>query len=87
MSSGSYPPYKVVAMPKLSPTMDSGSILEWKKAEGEEISAGDAIAEIETDKASMDFESGDDGYLAKVRSVGKKKIGVRNPPSESAMDA
>ena len=53
-------------MPALSPTMTSGNLASWKKAEGEAISVGDVIAEIETDKATVDYESQDEGFLAKI---------------------
>ena len=51
-------------MPALSPTMETGILAEWYIGEGSEFSAGDAIAKIETDKASIDFEAQDDGYIA-----------------------
>ncbi|CAD6233154.1 GSCOCG00012253001-RA-CDS [Cotesia congregata] len=54
-----------VAMPALSPTMTSGTIVKWLKNEGDEISPGDAVAEIQTDKAVMTFEMEDDAILAK----------------------
>lgn len=52
-------------MPALSPTMTSGTIVKWLKNEGDEISPGDAVAEIQTDKAVMTFEIEDDAILAK----------------------
>eukprot|EP00977_Amphora_coffeiformis_P006286 scaffold1351_cov176-Amphora_coffeaeformis.AAC.20 len=60
------PYHIVVGMPSLSPTMESGSLAEWYVAEGDSISAGDGIAKIETDKASMDFEAQDDAFIAKL---------------------
>ena len=60
-------PYHIlVGMPALSPTMDAGTISKWNVAEGDSFSAGDSIAVIETDKASMDFEAQDDGVVAKL---------------------
>jgi pyruvate dehydrogenase E1 component beta subunit len=53
-------------MPALSPTMEQGNLARWLKAEGDAISAGDVLAEIETDKATMEFEAVDDGVLAKI---------------------
>lgn len=53
-------------MPALSPTMEHGNLAKWLKAEGDAISAGDIIAEIETDKATMEFEAVDEGVLAKI---------------------
>jgi hypothetical protein len=53
-------------MPALSPTMTHGGLLRWHLKEGDAIEAGSAICEIETDKASMDYEAQDDGFLAKI---------------------
>ncbi|KAJ0029672.1 hypothetical protein NQD34_004669 [Periophthalmus magnuspinnatus] len=55
-----------VQMPALSPTMEEGNIVKWLKKEGEEVAAGDALCEIETDKAVVTMESSDDGVLAKI---------------------
>jgi pyruvate dehydrogenase E1 component beta subunit len=55
-----------VLMPALSPTMEEGKLARWMKAEGDEISAGDVIAEIETDKATMEVEAVDEGRLGKI---------------------
>lgn len=56
----------VVGMPALSPTMETGTISSWKVKEGDSFIAGDSLAEIETDKASIDFEAQDDGVVAKI---------------------
>jgi pyruvate dehydrogenase E2 component (dihydrolipoamide acetyltransferase) len=53
-------------MPALSPTMKEGKILKWLKKPGDKVEAGDAIAEIETDKATMAFEVQEKGYIAKT---------------------
>ncbi|MEM9084610.1 MAG: pyruvate dehydrogenase complex E1 component subunit beta [Pseudomonadota bacterium] len=53
-------------MPALSPTMEEGTLAKWLKAEGDAIEPGDIIAEIETDKATMEFESIDEGVLGKI---------------------
>lgn len=58
-------PIKIL-MPALSPTMTEGNLAKWLKNEGDSIKAGDVIAEIETDKATMEMESVDDGILAKI---------------------
>ncbi|KAM5138573.1 pyruvate dehydrogenase protein X component, mitochondrial [Mantella aurantiaca] len=55
-----------VLMPALSPTMEEGNIVKWLKKEGEVVNAGDALCEIETDKAVVMMESSDDGVLAKI---------------------
>ncbi len=58
-------PVKIL-MPALSPTMTEGKLAKWLKAEGDEIVSGDIIAEIETDKATMEVEAVDEGVLAKI---------------------
>ncbi|XP_076589384.1 pyruvate dehydrogenase protein X component, mitochondrial [Chaetodon auriga] len=55
-----------VQMPALSPTMEEGNIVKWLKKEGEAVAAGDALCEIETDKAVVTMESNDDGIMAKI---------------------
>src|SRR5258705_11888364 len=55
-----------ILMPALSPTMDKGTLAKWLKREGDKVKAGDVIAEIETDKATMEYEAIDDGVLAKI---------------------
>jgi len=62
----SLPAHKVVGLPALSPTMEGGTIAAWKVQEGGSFSAGDVVAEIETDKATVDFEAQDDGIIAKI---------------------
>src|SRR5438105_7550189 len=52
-----------VNMPKLSDTMEEGTVLEWKKQDGDEVSKGDVLAEIESDKASFEIEAESDGVL------------------------
>ncbi|GAX18159.1 hypothetical protein FisN_25Hh142 [Fistulifera solaris] len=64
--TASLPYHLVVGLPALSPTMNSGSLAEWYVQEGDRFAAGDAVAKIETDKASIDFEAQDDGYVAKL---------------------
>src|SRR3954464_12959299 len=55
-----------ILMPALSPTMEKGNLAKWLKKEGEKVKPGDVIAEIETDKATMEVEGGDEGTLAKI---------------------
>jgi pyruvate dehydrogenase E2 component (dihydrolipoamide acetyltransferase) len=55
-----------VLMPALSPTMEKGNLAKWLKKEGDNVKSGDVIAEIETDKATMEYEAIDDGTLAKI---------------------
>src|SRR6202167_5547219 len=55
-----------VLMPALSPTMEKGNLAKWLKKEGDPVKTGDVIAEIETDKATVEYEAVDDGTLAKI---------------------
>src|SRR4026207_2357459 len=55
-----------VLMPALSPTMEKGNLAKWLKKEGESIKSGDVIAEIETDKATMEVEATDEGTLGRI---------------------
>ncbi|MGE0063711.1 MAG: pyruvate dehydrogenase complex dihydrolipoamide acetyltransferase [Xanthobacteraceae bacterium] len=55
-----------ILMPALSPTMEKGNVARWLKKEGDAVKSGDVIAEIETDKATMEFEAVDEGVLAKI---------------------
>lgn len=64
-------------MPALSPTMTQGNVGAWKKAEGDELAPGDVLVEIETDKATMDFEFQEEGFLAKILvNEGTKDVAV-----------
>jgi pyruvate dehydrogenase E2 component (dihydrolipoamide acetyltransferase) len=55
-----------ILMPALSPTMEKGNLAKWLKKEGDKVKAGDVLAEIETDKATMEYEAIDEGTLAKI---------------------
>src|ERR1035438_903727 len=55
-----------ILMPALSPTMEKGNLARWLKKEGDKIKSGDILAEIETDKATMEYEAVDEGTLAKI---------------------
>jgi pyruvate dehydrogenase E2 component (dihydrolipoamide acetyltransferase) len=55
-----------ILMPALSPTMEKGNLAKWLKREGDKVKTGDILAEIETDKATMEYEAVDDGVLAKI---------------------
>ncbi len=69
-----------VLMPALSPTMEEGKLAKWIKAEGDEVSAGDVIAEIETDKATMEVEAVDEGRLGKILvPAGTEGVKVNTP--------
>jgi pyruvate dehydrogenase E2 component (dihydrolipoyllysine-residue acetyltransferase) len=66
-----------IQMPKLSDTMTEGTLIAWKKKKGDQVSAGEVLAEIETDKATMEWESPEDGTLAEiyVQEGGKVNVG------------
>jgi len=84
-----------IEMPKLSDTMTEGTVLKWRKNEGDKVETGDVLAEIETDKATMEMEAFDDGILHKhlVEAGGKAPVGGKialllqkgeAPPAEGA---
>src|SRR6266852_331229 len=66
-----------IQMPKLSDTMTEGTLLAWKKKKGDQVSAGEVLAEIETDKATMEWEAPEDGTLTEiyVQEGGKVNVG------------
>nr|WP_321510241.1 pyruvate dehydrogenase complex dihydrolipoamide acetyltransferase [uncultured Celeribacter sp.] len=67
-------------MPALSPTMEEGTLAKWLVKEGDEISSGDVIAEIETDKATMEFEAVDEGVMGKILvAEGTEGVKVNDP--------
>ena len=69
-----------VLMPALSPTMTEGKLAKWLKQEGEAVKSGDPIAEIETDKATMEMEAADDGVLGKILvAEGTEGVAVNTP--------
>jgi len=83
-----------ILMPALSPTMEEGTIAKWHKNEGDTVESGDIIAEIETDKATMEFEAVDEGTLGKILvDAGGDPVKVNTPiavlleEGESADDA
>ena len=55
-----------VNLPSLSPTMEEGKIVKWVKKEKDPILSGEVLFEVETDKATMEYESPEDGYIAKI---------------------
>ena len=84
-----------IEMPKLSDTMTEGTLLKWRKNEGDKVETGDVLAEIETDKATMEMEAFDDGILHQhlLAAGGKAAVGARiglllqkgeAPPAEGA---
>src|SRR6188472_2596664 len=69
---------QIIGLPKLSPTMEEGVLVRWTKKEGDKVSPGDLVAEVETDKANMDFNIEDDGVLLKflVKEGDTVKLGA-----------
>ena len=69
-----------ILMPALSPTMEEGKLSKWLKKEGDAVKSGDIIAEIETDKATMEFEAVDEGTFAKILiPEGTENVKVNTP--------
>ena len=69
-----------ILMPALSPTMEEGTLAKWLVAEGDSVSAGDLLAEIETDKATMEFEAVDEGTIGKILvEAGTEGVNVNTP--------
>jgi len=69
-----------ILMPALSPTMEEGTLAKWLVKEGDTVSSGDIIAEIETDKATMEFEAVDEGVIGKILvAEGTEHVQVNAP--------
>src|SRR5580704_11261869 len=69
-----------ILMPALSPTMEEGKLAKWLKKEGDTVKAGDVIAEIETDKATMEVEAVDEGTVARILvPEGTENVKVNTP--------
>lgn len=78
--STALPYHLIVGMPALSPTMETGTISKWNVSAGDEFSAGDSLAVIETDKATIDFEAQDDGVVGKILvEAGGGEVAVGEP--------
>ncbi|XP_062224377.1 dihydrolipoyllysine-residue acetyltransferase component 2 of pyruvate dehydrogenase complex, mitochondrial-like isoform X2 [Phragmites australis] len=76
-SSTDLPPHQEIGMPSLSPTMTEGNIAKWLKKEGDKVSPGEVLCEVETDKATVEMECMEEGYLAKIiLGDGAKEIKV-----------
>ncbi|ESQ48601.1 hypothetical protein EUTSA_v10020481mg [Eutrema salsugineum] len=76
-SSSDLPPHQEIGMPSLSPTMTEGNIAKWLKKEGDKVAPGEVLCEVETDKATVEMECMEEGYLAKiVKEEGAKEIQV-----------
>src|SRR5207249_12185834 len=72
-----------IQMPKLSDTMTEGTLVTWKKKKGDKVWTGEVLAEIETDKTTMEWESPEDGTLTEiyVQEGGKVNVAIRLPSS------
>src|SRR5881628_1788272 len=76
-----------ILMPALSPTMTEGKLAKWLKKVGDDVRAGDVIAEIETDKATMEVEAVDEGKLARILvDEGAEGVAVNTPIAVLAAD-
>lgn len=79
-SSIAYPSHITINMPALSPTMTMGNIGTWQKKVGDAVAPGDVLVEIETDKAQMDFECQEEGFIAKILAdSGSKEVNINQP--------
>ncbi|XP_027363930.1 dihydrolipoyllysine-residue acetyltransferase component 1 of pyruvate dehydrogenase complex, mitochondrial isoform X1 [Abrus precatorius] len=88
INASELPPHILLEMPALSPTMNQGNIAKWRKKEGDKIEVGDILCEIETDKATLEFESLEEGYLAKILAPeGSKEVAVGQPIAITVEDA
>lgn len=70
---------EIIEMPKLSDTMSTGTLIKWLKKEGDTVAAGDMIAEVETDKATMEVENFEDGVLLKIYAQEGSSVPVGGP--------
>lgn len=69
-----------ILMPALSPTMTEGNLAKWLKKEGDTVKSGDVLAEIETDKATMEVEAVDEGRIGKILiPAGSQGVAVNTP--------
>ena len=76
-----------ILMPALSPTMTEGKLAKWLKTQGDMVKPGDVIAEIETDKATMEVEAADEGRLAQILvPAGTEGVAVNTPIAVLADD-
>ena len=76
-----------ILMPALSPTMEEGKLAKWLVKEGDEVRSGDILAEIETDKATMEFEAVDEGRIGKILiPEGTEGVKVNQPIAELVQD-
>ncbi|XP_028776831.1 dihydrolipoyllysine-residue acetyltransferase component 1 of pyruvate dehydrogenase complex, mitochondrial-like [Neltuma alba] len=88
INTSELPPHILLEMPALSPTMNQGNIAKWRKKEGDKIEVGDILCEIETDKATLEFETLEEGYLAKILTPeGSKDVAVGQPIAITVEDA
>lgn len=78
-SDTTLPDHTLVGLPALSPTMETGSIVQWHLSVGDMFNAGDALCNIETDKAALDLEAQDEGYLAKILAPLQTELKLGTP--------
>ncbi|XP_057798834.1 dihydrolipoyllysine-residue acetyltransferase component 1 of pyruvate dehydrogenase complex, mitochondrial isoform X2 [Salvia miltiorrhiza] len=88
INTSELPPHIVLEMPALSPTMNQGNIAKWMKKEGDKIEVGDVICEIETDKATVEYECLEEGFLAKILAPeGSRDVAVGQPIAITVEDS
>ncbi|MBM4113212.1 MAG: hypothetical protein FJ253_07535, partial [Phycisphaerae bacterium] len=75
-----------VTMPRLSDTMEAGTVVRWHVKEGDEVSSGKVVADIETDKATMEMQVFDDGRIAKILVPEGKSVKVGTKIAEIAVE-
>src|SRR5580698_4260272 len=76
-----------ILMPALSPTMEEGKLAKWLVHEGDTVKSGDILAEIETDKATMEFEAVDEGHIGKILvPEGAEGVKVNQPIAELILE-
>ena len=69
-----------ILMPQLSPTMEEGRLVKWHVKEGDAVRSGDVVAEVETDKATMEVEAAEDGVIGKLlHAEGTEHVPVNHP--------
>ena len=69
-----------ILMPQLSPTMEEGKLVKWHVKEGDAVRSGDVVAEVETDKATMEVEAAEDGVIGKLlHAEGTEHVPVNHP--------
>ncbi|MEY4833447.1 MAG: Dihydrolipoyllysine-residue acetyltransferase component of pyruvate dehydrogenase complex, partial [Planctomycetota bacterium] len=75
-----------VTMPRLSDTMEAGTVIKWHVKEGDTVATGDVLADVETDKATMEMQAYDDGVVAKLLIGAGDRVAIGTPIAVIAVD-